>query len=114
MGFPIPDPYVWDPSFRIFYSIIDDEHKTLFNGIFHLGHDDSADNLAELRRCTGKHFLNEQVLMQDSQYAGYAEHVRAHDGFIHQLDNWHGDVKWAKNWLVNHIKTIDFKYKGKI
>nr|P02244.3 RecName: Full=Hemerythrin [Phascolopsis gouldii]1I4Y_A Chain A, METHEMERYTHRIN [Phascolopsis gouldii]1I4Y_B Chain B, METHEMERYTHRIN [Phascolopsis gouldii]1I4Y_C Chain C, METHEMERYTHRIN [Phascolopsis gouldii]1I4Y_D Chain D, METHEMERYTHRIN [Phascolopsis gouldii]1I4Y_E Chain E, METHEMERYTHRIN [Phascolopsis gouldii]1I4Y_F Chain F, METHEMERYTHRIN [Phascolopsis gouldii]1I4Y_G Chain G, METHEMERYTHRIN [Phascolopsis gouldii]1I4Y_H Chain H, METHEMERYTHRIN [Phascolopsis gouldii]AAF25482.1 hemeryth len=114
MGFPIPDPYVWDPSFRTFYSIIDDEHKTLFNGIFHLAIDDNADNLGELRRCTGKHFLNEQVLMQASQYQFYDEHKKEHETFIHALDNWKGDVKWAKSWLVNHIKTIDFKYKGKI
>uniref|UniRef100_UPI00019643F4 HEMERYTHRIN n=1 Tax=Themiste dyscrita TaxID=6436 RepID=UPI00019643F4 len=113
-GFPIPDPYCWDISFRTFYTIIDDEHKTLFNGILLLSQADNADHLNELRRCTGKHFLNEQQLMQASQYAGYAEHKKAHDDFIHKLDTWDGDVTYAKNWLVNHIKTIDFKYRGKI
>nr|AQV13582.1 hemerythrin [Aphrodita japonica]AQV13665.1 hemerythrin [Heteromastus filiformis]AQV13774.1 hemerythrin [Themiste pyroides] len=114
MGFPIPEPYCWDTSFRTFYNIIDDEHKTLFNGIFLLAHEDTADHLNELRRCTGKHFLNEQHLMEKSQYAGFAEHKKAHDDFIHRLDTWNGDIQYAKEWLVNHIKTIDFKYKHRI
>nr|AQV13783.1 hemerythrin [Thysanocardia nigra] len=114
MGFPIPDPYVWDHSFRTFYNAVDDEHKSLFNGIFQLGQHDNTDNLAELRRCTGKHFLNEQRLMLGSQYPDLAAHTKAHDDFIHHLDHWKGDVAYAKDWLVQHIKTIDFKYRGRI
>nr|AQV13743.1 hemerythrin [Phascolosoma agassizii] len=114
MGFPIPDPYCWDTSFRTFYTIIDDEHKTLFNGIFLLTKKDDTDGLNELRRCTGKHFLNEENLMLASQYAGYDEHKAAHTEFIRRLDSWDGDLTYAKKWLVDHIKTIDFKYRGKI
>lgn len=57
--------------------------------------------------------------MQRAKYDGYPSHKKIHDEFVAKLaavscpvsDD---GVHWAKDWLVNHIKTIDFGYKGKL
>nr|AQV13781.1 hemerythrin [Thysanocardia nigra] len=112
MGFPVPEPFCWDVSFRTFYTMVDDQHKCLFNGIFNLAKDSSDDSLNELQRVVGQHFLDEQRLMDTSQYAGKAAHQKLHDDFIAVLAKGNVDIDYAKNWVVNHIKGVDFGYKG--
>ena len=45
--------------------MVDDEHKTLFNGILNLSRDYCHDNMNELTRVTGKHFKDEEVVYSD-------------------------------------------------
>nr|AQV13637.1 hemerythrin [Euphrosine capensis] len=120
MGEKIPEPFRWDESFRTFYQNIDDEHKTLFDGIFDLcrepGSQAAKDTL--YKRCVD-HFTNEEGMMQKANYANYPPHKAAHEKFLSDLKGVALPVSadqqhWAKDWLVNHIKGTDFKYKGQL
>nr|AQV13595.1 hemerythrin [Aspidosiphon laevis] len=119
MGFPIPDPFLWDNSFLVFYDELDCQHKQLFQGVFgcmeNPGSQAAVDNMYTVM---AYHFADEEGMMKNANYDGYAVHKICHDEFLAKirvsapLD--HDFLTYAKNWLVNHIKTIDFKYKGKL
>ena len=118
MGFDIPEPFAWDASFTVVYSNIDEEHKGLFKGIFDVAADpDNAGKLDHLVKLVIAHFATEEKMMQDKNYADYSSHKAAHDDFVGKLRGLSAPVSadtihFAKNWLVNHIKGTDFKYKG--
>nr|AQV13579.1 hemerythrin [Aphrodita japonica]AQV13604.1 hemerythrin [Boccardia proboscidea]AQV13771.1 hemerythrin [Themiste pyroides]ASW22301.1 hemerythrin [Stereobalanus canadensis] len=119
MGFDIPEPYVWDESFRVFYETLDTEHKGLFQGIFACIGENSQGNLDTLRDKVEKHFSTEEGMMKKNNYADYESHKKLHAEFVGKLAALSApldgpSVDYAKNWLVNHIKGIDFKYKGKL
>jgi hemerythrin family non-heme iron protein len=118
MGFDIPEPFCWDESFCVFYEKLDEEHKGLFQGVFKVAANrtDGA-ALAHLLKLTKDHFVDEEAMMKAKSYAGLADHQRIHSEFVAKLtalscpiDD--ATVHFAKEWLVNHIKGIDFKYKG--
>nr|AQV13748.1 hemerythrin [Phascolosoma agassizii] len=120
MGFDIPEPFVWDASFKVFYENLDDEHRNIFKALFDVSADQkSASALAALIDVTANHFSHEEGMMQKANYAGYPPHKKMHEDFLTKirglkapLDD--GTVHYAKDWLVNHIKTTDFKYKEKL
>nr|ASW22258.1 hemerythrin [Cardicola currani] len=120
MGFDIPEPFCWDESFRVFYDQIDEEHKGLFKGVFDVaGAPSDAGKLAHLVDVVKKHFTYEEGVMQAKKYSEYPGHKTMHDDFVAKISALStpvsGDtVHFAKDWLVNHIKTTDFKYKGKL
>jgi hemerythrin family non-heme iron protein len=120
MGFDIPEPYVWDASFEVFYADIDEEHKGLFKGIFDLAAN-PGDNgkLTHLLNAVVSHFKTEEAKFDAKGYSEKVEHKAAHDDFVAKLKGLStpvsGDtIAFAKDWLVNHIKGTDFKYKGKL
>jgi hemerythrin family non-heme iron protein len=119
MPFDIPEPFKWDESFQVFYKQLDDEHKTLFNGIFDVSKDKgSQGNLDNLRSKVEYHFRSEEKAMDDASYE-CKDHKQKHKDFEAVLAGLTvpvGDdkINYAKDWLVNHIKGTDFKYKGKL
>ncbi|CAH1795890.1 unnamed protein product [Owenia fusiformis] len=120
MGFDIPEPYCWDESFATFYKQIDDEHKGLFQGIFKCaGARSDAGALASLLSVVETHFKNEEKTMEEKNYSDLANHRTIHAKFVADLKALKTplndqNVNFAKEWLVNHIKGTDFKYKGKL
>jgi hemerythrin len=120
MSFPIPEPYCWDESFKVFYDKLDEEHKGLFNGIFACAKAPSdGAALSNLAKAVKDHFNTEEALMKSSNYDEYKAHKPIHDDFVATLAKLNtplspDTIKFAKEWLVNHIKGIDFKYKGKL
>merc|ERR1712137_16805 len=120
-GFPIPEPFVWDDSFKVFYDTIDGEHKSLFQAIWSVC-DNPASQLAldNAYAVFNYHFTHEEGVMNASHYDGYKAHKQVHDKFLNDFKSkGHAPVDkafmdWSKDWLVNHIKTVDFKYKGKL
>nr|AQV13678.1 hemerythrin [Magelona berkeleyi] len=118
--FKIPEPYIWDESFRVFYDNLDEEHKNLFKGIFNVAGDrGSQTNYDSLLKVVKHHFADEEGMMSKANYGGFAGHKAAHDDFVDKLSGLKtplsdGDVNYAKEWLVNHIKGIDFKYKKQL
>lgn len=118
-AFPIPEPYCWDESFQVFYAQLDEEHKGLFQGIFECAGDkSSAAKLADLTKKVADHFSAEEGMMDKSSYE-CSDHKKAHKEFLDKLKGLsapldQGTIDYAKNWLVQHIKGTDFKYKGKL
>nr|AQV13680.1 hemerythrin [Magelona berkeleyi] len=120
MAYAIPEPYGWNESFRMFYASIDDEHKGLFKSVFDVAADpSSAHALSHCYDVMDIHFSHEEAILQRANYTDilYNEHKKAHDNFMNRLGGLKSPVSadavaYLKNWLVRHIKTIDFKYRG--
>ena len=120
---PVPNPYIWDNSFAVFYKQMDDEHKPLFSCLEDLTHDaDNADLLSSCLASYEEHFANEQKFFLESATYPAEEayqHINKHNAFFATMrgvsspvpDKW---LSYAKNWLVQHIKNTDFRYKGKM
>nr|AQV13683.1 hemerythrin [Mesochaetopterus taylori] len=120
--YDIPEPYCWDSSFEVFYANLDEEHKGLFQGVFALT-DKSKDintSLSTLQTKVVDHFTDEEAMMEKAGYANVTEHKKIHADFVAILSPLSGSdvndkvIKYAKEWLVEHIKTTDFKYKTKL
>jgi len=115
----IPEPFVWDESFCVFFAQLDEEHKGLFTGIFDCCADNSAENLDALKTKVKAHFTSEEGELQRIDGYDVSSHKKKHDDFLDKLlpataplDD--ATVTFAKDWLVNHIKITDFTYKGKL
>nr|ASW22269.1 hemerythrin [Eunice norvegica] len=115
----IPKPFVWSADFQVFYKQLDDEHKTLFQGIFDCNEKkDCADTLKNLRAKIDFHFRNEEKAMDAASYE-CKDHKQKHKDFEAVLAGLpvpipDDKIHYAMDWLVNHIKNTDFKYKGKL
>jgi hemerythrin len=120
MSFEIPEPFCWDASFEVFYHSLDEEHKGLFQGIFKVAEDPKDEGaLNDLKQKVKDHFTNEEGIMSSSNYEELPDHKILHADFVAKLDALtvpvgNDSVHFAKDWLVQHIKTTDFKYKGKL
>ncbi|KAI0215509.1 Myohemerythrin [Lamellibrachia satsuma] len=120
MSFQIPEPYVWDESFRVFYDNIDAEHRAIFEAIFACSKNpSSADHITKLHTVTEDHFKDEESMMKKARYSDLAKHQKIHSDFLIKVKKLnapidYASITWAKKWLVGHIKGVDFKYKGKL
>nr|ASW22254.1 hemerythrin [Capilloventer sp. Capillo2] len=120
MSHEIPKPFCWNESFKVFYELLDEEHKGLFKGIFDLDANKSCGKaLAHLLDVVEKHFHDEEGMMEKAHYAEIAPHKQMHHDFVAKLKGLKAPVDdatihFAMDWLVNHIKNTDFKYKGKL
>jgi hemerythrin family non-heme iron protein len=118
MGFEIPEPYCWDESFKVFYEQLDEQHKGLFKGIFAVAANKSdGAALAHLVKVVKEHFTTEEGMMATKHFPDLEPHKHAHADFVTKISALHAPVDdatvhYAKEWLVNHIKGTDFKYKG--
>jgi hemerythrin family non-heme iron protein len=57
--------------------------------------------------------------MTAKNYSDYTTHKAAHDAFVDKVKGLSVPISadvvaFAKDWLVNHIKGTDFKYKGQL
>ncbi|KAI0215508.1 Myohemerythrin, partial [Lamellibrachia satsuma] len=99
---------------------IDAEHKAIFEAIFACSKNpSSAALITKLYKVTEDHFVDEEGMMKKAKYSDYANHRQIHIEFLANIKALKAplndaSVSWAKQWLVGHIKGIDFKYKGKL
>merc|ERR1712002_95152 len=116
----VPEPYIWEPSFMIFYKRLDDEHKVLFDCIR-----DCAEHPSDYRKYA---FCNTKLRMHfDYEESEFCK-VPGYDCYGHYIKHYNFQTKfqeagiplpaevtdYAKNWLAQHIKNTDFGYKGKL
>merc|ERR1712137_1502404 len=121
MPHKVNDPYVWDESFQVNYVRLDDEHKVLFDAMQKLGENPSDVDLLNYNRDVYRdHFdYEEKQFMACGEPCAADEHKKKHDVFFKTL-TWvttpvsQEYVQYAKNWLAQHIKNTDFKYRYKL
>merc|ERR1719187_1960143 len=121
MPFEVPDPYVWDESFQVFYTRLDDEHKKLFEVMQKMkDNPDDVDVLNNNRDIFRDHFdYEEKQFMACGEPCDAAEHKKKHDIMFKTL-TWVTNpvsteyVNFIMNWLAQHIKNTDFKYRYKL
>merc|ERR1719244_2033499 len=121
--YPVPNPYVWDASFTVYYPQMDEEHKPLFQCVEDLK--TKGDDAALLQSCLDEyisHFVHEQNLFTNSSLYPSEEqyqHINKHNAFLSTMRglttpvpiSW---INYASNWLTQHIKNTDFRYKDKM
>ena len=105
------------------YKEMDDEHKPLFTCVADLEKTpEDADLLASCLKSYEDHFAHEQKLFTDSNTYADADkyqHINKHNAFLSTMrglsspasQTW---LSFAKNWLTQHIRNTDFRYKGKM
>eukprot|EP01124_Arcella_intermedia_P005629 TRINITY_DN1332_c0_g1_i3.p2 TRINITY_DN1332_c0_g1~~TRINITY_DN1332_c0_g1_i3.p2 ORF type:complete len:120 (+),score=40.34 TRINITY_DN1332_c0_g1_i3:105-464(+) len=118
MAFPIPSPYVWDSSFDVGNDHMNEQHKNLFTLIDALDKGRNEANFKALVDLVLLHFKEEEVHSQKILSGDdFAAHKTIHDNLVSTVGGLNagaiGDeqIAFLKNWLVNHIKGSDMKYK---
>ena len=122
--------YKWDPNLETGYIRIDNQHKELFTALNKIikasqqgkGKEAIFKTIDFLTDYTVMHFSTEEQLMEQSNYPHYLPHKNHHEKFrkavgtlTHKLDQ-EGPTKetielittTVGNWLVHHIKEVDF------
>ena len=121
MPFPVADPYVWDEFNEVFHKKLDDEHIALFDIMQQLkDNPNNEDILNNNRDVFRDHFdYEEKQFMWLGKACDASGHKKKHDIFFKTL-TWVTNpvsqeyLDWAKNWLAQHIKNTDFKYRYKL
>src|SRR5690606_24025507 len=107
----------WDPSFDVKHSKLNEQHVKLFDLIRALDEDRSnTEKLKALLDFVVVHFTTEEELFEKFNYKFAKPHKDEHDKFVMDAKALKkvGDdeIKFIKNWLVNHIKGNDMKYSN--
>lgn len=122
---------IFTDKFKTGISLIDEEHKTLFDIIgkiyktietelVHDKFDLILDILDELKEYTQVHFADEENYMSEIGYEGLAQQKLLHEKFIETLNEVNLDhvddnqqeylyevLNFLQNWLINHILKVD-------
>lgn len=125
------DPFAFTSKYLVGVSIIDDEHKRLFeiikeaNDVMHNDFlydkfDQISNVLGELVEYTKVHFADEEKYMESINYEGLEDQKRAHSMFVEKIENINLDdvdenqdeyltglLNFLLDWLVNHILKAD-------
>merc|ERR1711872_1069049 len=118
--YPVPDPYRWDESFTVELPRIDDEHRGLFNAILLIERDNTKEHLTDAYIKYRDHFEYEEGLFSQTKDDEYVDsHKMKHNAFLATMKgltvpvaaSW---IDYATNWLTQHIKNTDFRYKDKM
>lgn len=126
-----PEIPVFDDTFKTGISLIDEEHRTLFDIIgkvhetiqtqlLHDKYDAILDILDELKEYTRVHFADEENYMREISYEGLSTQEILHQNFIDKLNELDLDdvddnqeaylydfLTFLQGWLVNHILKVD-------
>jgi hemerythrin-like metal-binding protein len=122
----------WSPQYSVGVKVIDDQHKRFmqtFNDLYEAflrgeAEDKLAVTLKELSDYGEFHFATEERYFKDFGYEGSEEHIRNHDDFRVQLEEFKKHffqekdlnklaldlVDMLENWLIKHVAEMDQKY----
>ncbi len=128
----------WSQEYSVNIKQIDEQHKKLINVINKL-YDGLSGNsmesflspaneivnnaIAELADYTRYHFSREEELMRSNDYPDYLTHKSKHDDFVLKITEFQDSyreghilvlaieiIRFLRDWLINHILTIDKQY----
>ncbi len=117
--------FTWDEKYSVDNSIIDEQHKSLFQLGNELPDESSGSNInrviMRLYKYTREHFTAEEEMMASIGFPLLNEHKRLHDNLITQLNEVCSTPpktdsailnfkKFVFDWLIDHIMTQDNKY----
>ena len=100
---------------------MDQEHIGLFEIMFDIeNHPDDQAKVDELQKLMRDHFYYEEGQFCDSLDLPWdycKEHKKKHVLFSERFTRMaapvnHEEMKWAQDWLAQHIKNTDFGYRG--
>merc|ERR1712212_613036 len=122
MHYSVPDPYIWDKSFTVEITQMDDEHIGLFDVVRELeASPDSQEIWEKMNKLYNEHFANEEDLFTQipDQTHDIADHRGRHLGLMKTIQGAVVPIsreitEFIKNWLAQHIKNTDFTYMGKM
>ena len=120
----------WEDKFSVGISLIDEEHKKLIGilnkAIFAKEHNSNTEEtkevLGEMLEYSQKHFSTEEAYMIKFKFPEYQFHKNEHLDFTNKTiatfnkaikgdcDVANEILEFLKQWLVNHIQSIDRKY----
>jgi len=121
----------WKSAYSVSIKIIDKQHRKLISIIAELQHAlfyemnvDKVEKIIEkLNDYTAEHFLTEEKYMYEYDYLEYETHKEQHDIFINRVLTFQKEyiagkamltseiLDFLNIWLVNHILTVDMRYK---
>jgi len=116
-----PEPYVWNKEFEVFYPRLDEEHVNLFKAMYNVENDlTNQDKVDALMKIMREHFFYEEAQFCDALNLPWdycKEHKKKHSDFSERFAKMYApvdlaEIKWAQDWLAQHIKNTDFGYKG--
>ena len=102
---------------------MDSEHKVLFDDLRAVEIDPmSKSKIQKLKTDMRNHFVYEEKQVCNSKDIDWdycKDHKRKHTKFSERLAKIKApadksEVKWAQDWLAQHIRNTDFGYKGKL
>ncbi|MBD2481074.1 bacteriohemerythrin [Planktothrix sp. FACHB-1365] len=120
----------WHSKYETGYTLIDDQHKSLFHAINALNtamltgraEELIQRTLKSLRNYTTIHFETEEQFMLHYGYPGYSEHKAKHQRLREQVEQFNQQEKtessselsinvshFLTHWLIDHIKDEDQK-----
>ena len=122
----------WSDDFSVRVSLMDDEHKVLFNLINDLNNaminGESASRISQvlvsLIEYTEYHFKHEEDMLKKIGYPSIGEQEKYHRMFVDKMKEFKREMEtgevllsvkiidFLKDWLVSHIVNIDTKYSG--
>jgi len=123
---------VWDESYSVGVTALDDDHKHLINLInqlesaihYYNGKEFEEKALQEVVDYTKYHFEREEALMKENDYPDFDNHIAKHKAMIDKVNQVVEDyktnpdhaltdtVEFLRDWLINHICKTDKEYTG--
>ncbi len=121
----------WSPQFTVNHPVMDEHHRRIFKLVNQLHEaiftSKARESLGEILHAlfdyTELHFAEEELLMRQHNFPGYAQHKKAHESIIEQLHEFErkfnaGDNTFTpqmfhflvSDWLVKHILGMDKMY----
>ncbi len=122
----------WEDRYSVGIKKIDSQHKQLIkftNELFNSctqGQDEANETfrkiLKDVVEYVKTHFSDEEALMLEHGYSGYADHKHQHEGFVLKVLEQVGAfesgkkfipnqfVRYLRDWLLEHIAISDHAY----
>lgn len=123
----------WDSSFETGIGEVDAQHlrlveiiNSLVDAIGHADKNTLKSIVEQLKEYAQYHFRTEEKIMEESGYAGLAEHRDEHAVFVDQILLFDLDVILAseglawdmlhflRGWLTNHILVVDKRFSAQL